>query len=1021
MGIEALRQEFADPAPTHRGTPFWSWNDDLQVEELARQVRDMRAHGMGGFFMHSREGLETVYMGPEWIECIRETVKVAKQEGMGAWLYDEDRWPSGAAGGLVPARGGDAFRAKVLTLEECSSLPENLDDMLAIFAATVDGRKLTSYQRLDLASPDVALTTFDTLLVFRREVSGPSEWYNDDAPADNLNPDSVAAFLDITYQAYSEAIGDEFGETVPGIFTDEPNVFASSIRSGRRALPWTDDLVAYFSEKRSYDLLDALPYLFYDGDDAPRARHDYWRTISERFTVAYSQQLGQWCSRHNLAFTGHYLLENEMGRGILCGGAIMPHYRHMHVPGIDMLTEQTFEFLTIKQCASVANQFGRKRVLSESYGCSGWRFTFEGQKWNGDWQYVLGVNLRCQHLALYTLRGCRKRDYPPSFNYNTTWWKYNSVVEDYFARIGLLMTEGEPVRDVLLLHPVSTGWSLLREGEDSLNAVDEYGEKLNEFVQALLAAHYDFDFGDEQIMAGEARVCDQSLWIGRAPYGVVVVPPDMRTLLDTTLDLLKRFVGAGGKVIAVSPTPTMLEGVPSERVAAFLSGDSVTVIPNVSRLQEALEQALPRRVGFKTPYGQEAAHLLYMQRVIDGKFAYFVVNNDRELGYELEVTLEGVGRLESWDPLSGDIEAVPAQAHDGKLHFSLEIGPAGSRLYLVDPAGEPKCVPDIAAKGPLRAYRRKENAAFIGPVTGFSRTDPNALTLDRCQWRWRGGEWSNATQVWRAQSEIREELGMRQVFSNGLPQRYKWATKSHPKDGTPVELLFEFDVAWIPERPVYLVLEGSPWFGINLNGKPVPNTPMGWYLDRSFHKISLPRLSEGRNTLVLSCGYTNHMEIEDCYLVGDFGVDMGRTIISEPSVLHFGDWTSQGYPHYAGSMVYHGQMRYDPAAGRRVRVFLEEWRAVDVAIHVNGTLAGHIPWRSANGLDVSSLLVPGVNGIDLEVVGSPRNLLGPLHLAAWPEPWTDWESFRRTDKTHTPDYVLQPWGLAGQVRLQYSD
>ena len=86
-------------------------------------------------------------------------------------------------------------------------------------------------------------------------------------------------------------------------------------------------------------------------------------------------------------------------------------------------------------------------MLSETYGCSSWEFTFEGQKWVGDWQYVLGVNLRCQHLALYTLRGCRKRDYPPAFNYNTTWWKYNGVVEDYFARVGRVLTEGEAVRD----------------------------------------------------------------------------------------------------------------------------------------------------------------------------------------------------------------------------------------------------------------------------------------------------------------------------------------------------------------------------------------------------------------------------------------------------------------------------------------------------------------------------------------------------------------------------------------------
>ena len=64
--MDKLRDDFANPALDLRGAPFWSWNDRLEPEELARQARDMKAHGMGGFFMHSRDGLETVYMGPEW-------------------------------------------------------------------------------------------------------------------------------------------------------------------------------------------------------------------------------------------------------------------------------------------------------------------------------------------------------------------------------------------------------------------------------------------------------------------------------------------------------------------------------------------------------------------------------------------------------------------------------------------------------------------------------------------------------------------------------------------------------------------------------------------------------------------------------------------------------------------------------------------------------------------------------------------------------------------------------------------
>jgi hypothetical protein len=1006
--MDSLAREFRQPPLAFRSAPFWSWNDLLQPEELASQVRDMQAHGMGGFFMHSRDGLETEYMGTRWMECVREAIRVAKETGMRAWLYDEDRWPSGSAGGLVPARGGDAFRAKVVTVEKCAVLPQDRSDVLALFAVTLHHSQLTSVRRV---GDHPVLESGESLLVFRREVSGPSEWYNDDAYADNLNPAAVAAFIDITYEAYRKEIGQEFGRVVPGIFTDEPNIASAAVRSGRRALPWTDELPDFFRALRGYDVLDVLPWLFYEGEVAGPARHDYWYTISQRFTEAYSKQLGEWCERYGLAFTGHYLYEPEMGRAILCGGSIMPHYRYQHVPGIDMLTEQNHEFVTIKQCTSVANQFGRKQVLSETYGCTGWEFTFEGQKWVGDWQYVLGVNLRSPHLALYTLRGCRKRDYPPSFNYNTSWWKYNQVVEDYFARLGRVLTEGDAVRDVLLLHPVSTGWTMLGADAASMQKVTDYGERLNDFAQALLATHYDFDFGDEQIMAADARIEGGRLFVGGAPYQVVVIPPDTRTLFASTVALLERFVAVGGKVIAAKPLPRMMNAAPSDRLAALWQHPGTTILGDGSALNHTLETILPRHVSLATPQGQQAAHLLSMQRRAGDRQIHFIVNNDKNCDYEIELALEGCGRLEEWDPLTGETRGVSAIQRDGTLHFSAQFPRAGSRLYIVDPAGTPEPALSISKSWNIRGNQR--SGSFLGPACAFTRTDPNVLTLDTCQYRLGDGAWSAVMPVWCAQDQVRKALGMRENYRNGLPQRYKWATAPHPGDGAPVSWRFRFAVGDVPTAAVHLLVEGAEQFGITLNGEGISNATDGWYLDRAMHKVALPRLAPGENELRLSCAYTNHTEIEDCFILGDFGVSPDRAIVAEPTVLYFGDWTKQGYLHYAGSMVYHGKVEH--REGELRRLWLGEARAVHVAVIVNGTLAGHIPWVPANGLDITRCLIPGDNSVDIEVVSSPRNMLGPLHLATGREPWTDWRSFRRTDDTYTADYVVYPWGLYGQV------
>ena len=141
-------------------------------------------------------------------------------------------------------------------------------------------------------------------------------------------------------------------------------------------------------------------------------------------------------------------------------------------------------------------------MLSETYGCTGWDFSFDGQKWMGDWQFVHGVNIRCQHLALYSIAGCRKRDYPPVFNYQTAWWNKNHDIDDYFSRISLVMSEGDAVRDVLVLHPASTAWSRMgcnpygvphRSRDRDLPAIYAYGEQFNQFLAYHSVCHFDYD------------------------------------------------------------------------------------------------------------------------------------------------------------------------------------------------------------------------------------------------------------------------------------------------------------------------------------------------------------------------------------------------------------------------------------------------------------------------------------------------------------------------------------------------
>jgi hypothetical protein len=102
---------FAKPTSEYRGTPLWSWNTKLNLDQLLRQIGHLEKMGFGGFHMHSRVGLDTEYLGEEYMDIVKKCVERAKEKGMLAWLYDEDRWPSGAAGGLV-TKDEDKFRSR---------------------------------------------------------------------------------------------------------------------------------------------------------------------------------------------------------------------------------------------------------------------------------------------------------------------------------------------------------------------------------------------------------------------------------------------------------------------------------------------------------------------------------------------------------------------------------------------------------------------------------------------------------------------------------------------------------------------------------------------------------------------------------------------------------------------------------------------------------------------------------------------------------------------------------------------
>ena len=85
--------------------PFWFWNDDLDEDEIARQMADFERHGVYGFIIHPRVGLprDIGWMSERMIGYMRFAVEEAQRRRMYVILYDEGMYPSGSSCGQVVA------------------------------------------------------------------------------------------------------------------------------------------------------------------------------------------------------------------------------------------------------------------------------------------------------------------------------------------------------------------------------------------------------------------------------------------------------------------------------------------------------------------------------------------------------------------------------------------------------------------------------------------------------------------------------------------------------------------------------------------------------------------------------------------------------------------------------------------------------------------------------------------------------------------------------------------------------
>ena len=997
-----LQQQFADPGKEYGSAPLWVWNTRVTEAIIDSMLTGFKEQAFGGVFVHPRPGLVTPYLGDEWFRLWKYAMQKAKQLGLDIWIYDENSYPSGFAGGHVPAAMPSSYnQAQMLSLQKTATLPDSSQYFIALEKQTDGSWKKASHTNNHGTG---------YYYLFKKTYYQTSAWYGGFSYVDLMVPGVTEKFIDLTMRkGYEPVIGNEFGKTVKGIFSDEPNIESSDNKSIR----WTPLLFSEFYKKWKYRLEENLPSLFEETGDWKKIRHNYYSVLLDLFIEYWSKPMYTYTNEKKLEWTGHYW-EHEWP-SLLHGPDNMAMYAWHQRPGIDMLFNQFNEYSheaqfgnirSVKELASVANQLGKKRTLSETYGGGGWELSFKDMKRLGDWEYVLGVNTLNQHLAYMSMEGARKYDYPQSFSYHNPWWPYYGGLNKHFARLSLALSTGRQKNDVLVIEPTTTSWMYYRY-TDSNRINYKTGQAFQTFITRLEKAQAEYDLGSEDIIKRNGKVTANRFVIGEAAYKTVVLPPGTENINAATFALLKQFMANGGRVL-VFDTVQYIDGQKNKALATLMAA---TRRFNGSA---GLDYALVEKyfAGDEVQFERvdtSTAKLYHMRRTLSGGQLLFLVNSSITTPVQGKLVITGHTVMEL-NTQTGVISTYPSVQSGNSTTIAYHLPEAGSLLLFVANKNT----------GRLGATTTPgvDTAGTILPVTHSSihRLRPNVLTLDFCDLK------------------LKDTLLTRQYFylaadylfkRNGFKDGDPWNTSVQFNNqtirrdtfsaGSGFEVTYHFKAAAtaIDSLQLKAVVERIHLWQVYVNGTRLQPNDNEWWLDKNFAVFNIGSYAHpGANTIQLVAPRMSvYAEIQPIYITGNFSLapDTVAWFITPPQPLQNGSWKEQGLPLYGHEVVYTKDFTVEDTK-KKYNIEPGKWNGTVALLKVNNQQVAVLTGNET-GVDISGYIKAGNNSASLIITGSLKNTLGPHYNKPNPGLVSPWHWRYVYKPVAAKDYDLYAYGL----------
>lgn len=749
-----IRDSFLNPPPEYSPVPFWFLNERLDEERLRWQVREMKSQHVFGAVMHPRPGLATPYLSENWFRMIGCILDEARAQGMFMWMYDDYPWASGMADHKVPDAHPDFVIRGLDHIEKIVEGPETLcwdiatetdgkagKIVSAVCSPAMDGKPLSGGEDVTGCIDEGVLRlsipagAYHVAVYFERLCWNPyKDGFGVGRVADLMNPAAMDLFTSLTHNEYERRFHEFLGATLTATFTDEP----PSDTPG-----WTRAFLDEFRRRKGYDLAPVAGSLWHDlSPSSAKVRLDWADVVGQLYEENFFGRIEAWGESCGVASTGHLLLEETLLFHARFLGDYFRAMRRLHYPGIDYIFPGRIPAVTCKLAASIANLYGRPRVISECFALTGWDFSLEHMKWMSDWQLVNGVNLLVPHAFSFATSeeepippmednlGFRWFDCPPSMFYQQPYWELYSHYADYLRRSCWLVSQGEHVASIAIYYPIETVQAelILTKEHCNLHAFEVPGpwvtpayiwdgcsaEQTDAHFRAagngLRDGGLDYDVvDDESLSEGDARDGTLDLRHGRSYQALVL--PRTRWISVEVYRVIERFWQQGGTVVATGclpsracegpeqdrqiqeiscrvfgVSPLALDGMPDAERSAFVCSS-----PRAHFLERPDEELLRllSRAGL-ADFAASSTRVYAQHRRKEGVDVYYLSYSDAEPSGPVTVRLRGSGLPELLDPETGQhapLEACARSTED--VYLELNFAPYQSFFVVLDPYGDP--------------------------------------------------------------------------------------------------------------------------------------------------------------------------------------------------------------------------------------------------------------------------------------------------------------------------------------------